>query len=1367
MPENIRLTKRHGALFAIAAAAILIATIFMGRGWLDHKVLAAAPVAAFSFNETSGTTAANLGNPSVNGVVSGATWTTAGKNGGALSFDGVNDTVSVADYAALDLTSGMTLSAWVKPSSLSNWSTIMLKERSNGLAYALYAADGGNRPPSLYGRINADRSVVSNSLLPLSTWTHVTGTYDGANMRLYINGALVATRAQTGSMTTSNNPLMVGGNSIWGEYFKGSLDDLRVYSVALSAAEVTNDMNTPVQSTEPDTIKPSVPTGLSGSAVSGSQINLSWSASTDNVGVTGYQIIRNGVQIATSSTTTFGDATVNSGNSYTYVVKAYDAAGNVSDPSNEIIVTTPAPDTTQPVISAISSSVTHNSATISWTTDELSDSQVEYGTTSAYGSSTTLDGSLVTSHSQNLSGLIASTTYHFRVKSKDSAGNMSVSSNLTFTTQAPPADTTPPTVSITSPADGNTVSSIVTVSANANDNVGVSGVQFKLDGSNLGAEDTSSPYSISWNTTTAANGSHKLTAVVRDAAGNATTSATVTVNVSNSAGSGTALTIDGNQKFQTMDGFGVSANSASWNNGELIPALDKLVDENGSKIWRVIIEKADWEGTNDNSDPNTFNWTYYNSVYSSPRFEEFWKTVEYLNSKGISDDLYIATMGRGPAWLDKPDGGISTLAEEDEWAEMIASWVYYARNTRGIQFKSVSPNNEGDLGGVEGIRLSEDQQARMFNKLAVKLDAIGLGDVKIIAPENAFVDGCLPNYITALFNYPTLMSKVEHIAVHNYNGTTGCTDSTIKNSAFSDRNFWVTEVGTFVDTMAMLDENPTAILMWDGYDSVYQHAIDAGRGTTAPNDAGDELPLLAYNSTTGVYTPRKQFYEYTQLFKYIPKGAIRISASESSTNVTAYAFHHPVSNRVTVVGQNLGSSDATFSGSLLNLPSVSSFEYYITDSFSNFQRGSDVAVTDGKFSVVAPGSGIFTLTTSAPADQTPPTAPANLTGSGSIGSASLAWDAATDNVGVTRYNVHRSTVAGFTPTASNRISQPTLTSYTDNTSAGTYYYKVTAEDSAGNVSLASNEISVTVQSDTEAPTVSVTKPAAGSSVSGTVELSADAFDNVAVVGVKFFIDGTQVGSEDTSAPYVVSWNSASVANGSHSVTAEARDASSNTTLSSAVSFTVSNIAPSSLIAAFSFNEGSGSVLGDSAGGDNNGTISGATWSTAGKFGNALNFDGSNDLVSIADASNLDLTSGMTLEAWVRPDSLNGWTTALLKENGSSLAYALYASDNTNQPPAGYVKIGSDISAGGTSALPLGVWSHIAVTYDGAVLRFYVNGNFVGSTNISGNIAVSSGGLKIGGNNVWGEYFDGLIDEIRVYNTARSQTEIQSDMNTAL
>jgi hypothetical protein len=106
---------------------------------------------------------------------------------------------------------------------------------------------------------------------------------------------------------------------------------------------------------------------------------------------------------------------------------------------------------------------------------------------------------------------------------------------LRITLATAPSDTTAPTISITAPTSGSTVSGTVAVTASASDNVGVTGVQFKVDGANLGAEDTSAPYSISWNTATMGNGSHTLTAVARDAAGNQKTSASITVTASNAA----------------------------------------------------------------------------------------------------------------------------------------------------------------------------------------------------------------------------------------------------------------------------------------------------------------------------------------------------------------------------------------------------------------------------------------------------------------------------------------------------------------------------------------------------------------------------------------------------------------------------------------------------------------------------------------------------------------------------------------------------------------------------------------------------------------------------------------------------------------
>ena len=211
---------------------------------------------------------------------------------------------------------------------------------------------------------------------------------------------------------------------------------------------------------------------------------------------------------------------------------------------------------------------------------------------------------------------------------------------------------------------------------------------------------------------------------------------------------------------------------------------------------------------------------------------------------------------------------------------------------------------------------------------------------------------------------------------------------------------------------------------------------------------------------------------------------------------------------------------------------------------------------------------------------------------------------------------------------------------------------------------------------------------------------------------------------------------------------------------------VQGAASAGLVAAYGFDAGSGSSAADSSGKGNVGSISGAVWSGAGRFGSALSFDGVNDWVTVPDASTLDLTTGMTLEAWVRPSALGGWRTVVFKERPGGVVYGLFA-DQAGSRPLGQVFIGSERNAVGTAALPLNAWTHLATTYDGAAVRLYVNGSLTATTSVSGAMAASTGVLRLGGNSVWGEWFAGLIDEVRVYNRALSVSEVQQDMATAV
>jgi len=279
-----------------------------------------------------------------------------------------------------------------------------------------------------------------------------------------------------------------------------------------------------------DTTPPSVPANLSAAAVSASQVNLSWTASTDNVGVTGYRVYRNGAQIGTTTQTSFPDTGLLAGTGYTYTVSAYDAAGNSSAQSAPATATTlPAPDTTAPTVPTNVSATAVSTSQISVTWNASTDN---VGVT---GYAVYRDGAQVGTSAQpgyQDTGLSPNTTHSYTVAAYDAAGNTSAQSAPVSVTTLSPPDTTPPTVSVTSPSAGSTLTGIVNVSATAGDNVGVSRVEFSVDGQ-LVNTDTSSPYGFSLDTTTLANGSHTITATAFDAAGNAGTSA-VNVTVSNS-----------------------------------------------------------------------------------------------------------------------------------------------------------------------------------------------------------------------------------------------------------------------------------------------------------------------------------------------------------------------------------------------------------------------------------------------------------------------------------------------------------------------------------------------------------------------------------------------------------------------------------------------------------------------------------------------------------------------------------------------------------------------------------------------------------------------------------------------------------------
>jgi hydrogenase maturation factor HypE len=1165
-------------------------------------------VAAYGFNEGSGTVLNDASGNGNNGTISGATWTGTGRYGGALTFNGINNTVTIPDAPSLDLSTGMTVEAWVYPTALSGYRTVVLKEVPGELAYCLYAHDNAPRPAAYINTgAGADPTVAGTAALPLNVWTHLAVTYDGAQLKLFVGGVQVAARATTGALLQSANALRIGGNAVWGEYFQGRLDEIRVYNRALTLAEIQVDRDTAIGSAPP-----------------------------------------------------------------------------------------------------------------------------------------------------------------------------------------PASDTIPPTVMLTAPT-GGTVSGITTLTANASDNVAVSAVQFRVDGGNVGSPDPAAPYTVTWDTTTVSSGPHSITAVASDAAGNVTTSAAVPVTVANSTDPAQIgawsepvelgmvavhMTLLHTGKLLMWRGMNMGgAVAVVWdyatNTMRSVPnSMTNLFCAGHSRLADGRILVAGGHDTENNilgtADANIFD-----------PVSESWQAVPkmaqrrwYPTATTLADGRVLVTSGGTTCFTCIADIPEVYDPITNRWTSLTAarlSFPYYP-------FTFVLPD-----GRVLNAGAGENPVATRILDVAaqtwttVDANAVDGGSAvmyrigKVLKTGTA-VTTDVSNVPAASTAYVLDMSapspgwrQVSSMAYPRaYHNSTVLPDGTVlitgggfrtegKNNAYAvyDAELWSPSTETFRTVARMQTPRQyhgTALLLPDG------RVLVAGSG----------------DSYGGPDQTVAEFYSPPYLFK----GA-RPSISSAPSEVQ---YGTPLS-------VTSAEAASVTSVTLIRLGSVThQFDEDQRYLELNFTRNGDTLTIQAPASanLAPPGhymlflvnaSGVPSIAAivrfpSPAEDHESPSSPV-LSGTASISRADLTWSASSDNTGVSRYDVHRSSTSGFLPTAANRIGQVAGTTYTDTgLTPGYRYYRVVAADVAGNVSAPSNEAAVLILSDTTAPSVAITAPLNGTTVSGVRQVQASASDDGTVAGVRFQLDGVDIGSEDTIAPYAVSWNTTTTQNGEHTLSAVVRDTAGNTAESAAVVVSVSNSqAASGLIAAYSFDQGTGSLAPDATGLGHTGTITGATWTSGGRFGGALVFNGSSAQVAVADTPDLDLTTGMTLEAWVRPTGLSGWRTVIMKEASNTLAYTLYAHDQAPRP-AGYIRVGgADRSAAGTAALALNTWTHIAATYDGAALRLYVNGTQAGSVNVTGSISMSDGALRIGGNAIWGEYFQGSIDEVRIYNRALSAGEIQIDMAT--
>jgi O-glycosyl hydrolase len=447
--------------------------------------------------------------------------------------------------------------------------------------------------------------------------------------------------------------------------------------------------------------------------------------------------------------------------------------------------------------------------------------------------------------------------------------------------------------------------------------------------------------------------------------GTATASADVTVRV------------DPNGPTRAMTGFGVNANVHSWKDGQLQPAIDRLAAM-GVTTWRVIIDRADWETTNDNADPATPDWDAYQKIYTTGKMADLWATIRAIEAKPGAQ-VSLSVMGGVPGWM----GGTHVDADEEaEWVEMIATMVYWGRVKEGLDFTLLAPANEIDWDGNEGPQIGPDQYVRLMHALSDRLDAMGLKDIRFVGPDTALSANAANDYLPAMAKDPVVWNRMAHVGIHSYNGDTSGVAGVLDRLPRSDLDFWLTEASAWCDGcdngqpnpadwdfastsvqqfFDVLDQGASGLQVYDGWDGYYEH-----------HGAIGYWGLLAYDAAKGTYSPRKSFYAMQQVFGDAGPRPDLLSAKSSSGDVAVEAFRNPATGRLAIVVHNRSGSAQTIRFDGTGLTHVDST---YTNASANHATGPSSDASGGTLTASVPADTLMTFMGTPGADPSPTPTP--------------------------------------------------------------------------------------------------------------------------------------------------------------------------------------------------------------------------------------------------------------------------------------------------------------------------------------------------------------------------------------------------------
>ena len=1053
-----------------------------------------------------------------------------------------------------------------------------------------------------------------------------------------------------------------------------------------------------------DASPPTTPV-LTGTLIGDRSVRLTWTPSVDDKGIKEYSIRRNGVLWATASATdTEWTDFGASFNTHRYTITAIDTANKLSSPSNEVAVdvTDFGIPPTAPQLTA--SKADGNDVKLSWTgaTDD-----VAVRAYNIYRDGTLVGIDVTGTTFTNVNVPVGAHTY--TAVAIDHANHYSPSSNAVDVTISP--DTTPPTAAITSSwCNGKTVfEDDFYFSGTISDDSGPITWRAEVDGQRtiVGPETSSGNVAVNsrrWPLTAETEGIHVLTLVARDAAGNEAVSPPCQINL---------------QRPDVTVPF-VSLADGDTVRGIVDVTIEPRADGVPMDDWPLgsVMVRIDGGTLGYGWEP-PWSWkldtTRLTDGVHVLKAELQWG--EYVTPRATST-IQITVDNSPPA----PTGVAASVGDDDvnvTWNAVAGATEYRVRRD-GQQIATVTGTSYTDA----------DRSPGTYRYTVVAVD--GAGRVSPASQEaEATVEGdTTPPSIDlrAACNGATVYDYVDLMPQ------------------------WSDNEGPVTITIDVDGQKVYGPIERSGASGAFLWQWETGGLANGTHVMTAKIRDGAGNETVG--TPCEW----------------NVHNPDVTLPITSHADGDTVSGTVTFTADVLGDGLPLNRENLRLHWDISPVGGPIATSGNSIARPFEFTfgtgmTPDGLYTVTVSatwkdyGAPRATNTIQVRVKNAPP-APTGLRATVRTDDVDLEWD---PSAGVSSYNIYRD---------GTKIGNTSGSAFTDgDRPAGTYRYAVKGQrfNAEGD---ASNEVTATVDADTTAPSVAITDICDGARLEGNaVSLNLQYSDDRGAVTAWVELDGRQVaGPWSDTGPTTrrVDVPLTGVANGTHTFTALARDAAGNQKVSQPCTYDLQNPPPppSGLVAAYGFEQTSGTIVTDSSGKGSTGTLSGATWAADGKFGRALSFDGVNDLVTVPDSSVLDLAPGMTLEAWVKPTTGNGWRTVLLKERPGQLAYSLYATGDNGRPLA-EIAAGSQRDARGVAALPVGVWTHLAATYDKSTLRLYVNGVQVASTAVTGTLINSTGALRIGGNTVWGEYFSGLIDEVRVYERALSAAEIAADKDRAV